>query len=69
MYCSSIQFIDHNVVKVKELQKIILTMPVGKASGYDHITTEHFKYPNEKLRTSVLMSLLYSSLLMHVFFT
>ena len=56
------------VVKVIELHEIILTMPVGKSSGYDHITNEHFKYANEKLRTSVLMSLLYNSLLMHVFY-
>ena len=42
-YCSSI------VVKVKELQEIISNMPVGKASGYDHISNEHIKYANKKL--------------------
>ena len=42
-----------DITAVKELQEIILTIPVGKASGYDHITNEHFKYANEKLRTSV----------------
>ena len=41
------------------------TMPVGKASGNNHISNEHFKYANEKLH--VLMSLLCSSLLMHGF--
>ena len=40
-------------------------MPVGKACGYDHISNEHFKYANEKLH--ILMSLLYSSLLIHGF--
>ena len=53
------------VVKDKELQEIISNMPVGKASGYDHTSNEHFKYANEKLH--VLMSLLYSSLLMYGF--
>jgi len=50
---------------VKELQEIISNMPAGKASGYDHISNEHFKYSNEKLQ--VLMSLLYIYLLMHDF--
>ena len=40
------------VVKVKELQEIISTMPVGKASGYDHISNEHFKYAYEKTTCS-----------------
>ena len=45
------------VVKVKELQELIIAMPVGKACGYDHISNEHFKYANEKLH--ILMCLLY----------
>ena len=53
------------VVKVKELQELIIALPVGKACGYDHISNEHFKYANEKLH--ILMSLLYSSLLIHGF--
>ena len=57
----------HMVVKVKELQELIIAMPVGKASGYNHISNEHFKYANEKLH--ILMSLFCSSLLIHVFFT
>ena len=40
-------------------------MPDGKASDYDHISNEHFKYANEKIH--VHMPLLYSSLLMHDF--
>ena len=51
---------------VKELQELIIAMPVGKASGYDHISNEHFKYANEKLH--ILMSLIYSSLLIHGFY-
>ena len=66
MYCTHIQLSDNMVVKVKELQKLIIAMPVGKACGYDHISNEHFKYANEKLH--ILMSLLYSSLLIHVLF-
>ena len=65
MYCSNIQLSDNMVVKVKELQKLIIAMPVGKACGYDHISNEHFKHANEKLH--ILMSLLYSSLLIHGF--
>ena len=53
------------VVKVKELQELIIAIPVGKASGYDHISNEHFKYANEKLH--ILMSLFYSSLLIQFF--
>jgi len=38
MYCSNIQLNVHiMVVEVKELQEITSTMPVGKASGYNHI--------------------------------
>ena len=44
------------VVKVKELQEIISTMLVGKASAYDLISNAHFKCANEKLH--VLVSLL-----------
>ena len=40
-------------------------MPVDKASVYDHISNEHFKYANEKLH--ILMSLFYSSLSIHGF--
>ena len=40
-------------------------MLVGKNPGYDSVSNEHFKYANEKLH--VLMSLLYSSMLIHVF--
>ena len=40
-------------------------MPVGKAPGYDSVSNEHFKYANETLH--VLMSLLYSSMLIHGF--
>ena len=47
-YCSNIQISDNMVVKVKELQELIIAMPVGKTSGYDHISNEHFKYANEK---------------------
>ena len=55
------------IVNVKEIQDIIHAMPVGKAPGYDSVSNEHFKYANEKLH--VLMSLLYSSMLIHGFFT
>ena len=65
MYCSNIQLSDNMVVKAKELQELINAMPVGKACGYDHISNEHFKYANEKLH--ILMSLLYSSQLIHGF--
>ena len=65
MYCSNIQINDNMVVNIEEPQEIISTMPVGKASGYDHVCNEHFKFANEKLH--VLMSLLYNSLLMHGF--
>ena len=37
-------------------------MLVGKNPGYDSVSNEHFKYPNEKI---VLMSLL---MLIHGFF-
>ena len=40
-------------------------MPIGKALGYDSVSNKHFKYANEKLH--VLMSLLYSSMLVHIF--
>ena len=65
MYCSNIQISDNMVVKVKELQELLIVVPVGKASGCDNISNEHFKYANEKLH--ILMSLFYSSLLIHVF--
>ena len=52
-------------VNVKEIQDIIHAMPVGKAPGYDSVSNEHFKYANEKVH--VLMSLLYSSMLIHGF--
>ena len=38
-------------------------MLVGKNPGYDSVSNEHFKYPNEKI---FLMSLL---MLIHGFFT
>ena len=41
-------------------------MPIGKALVYDSVSNEHFKYASEKLH--VLMSLLYSSMLIHVFY-
>ena len=53
-YCSNIQFNDNMVLKAKELQEIISNTPVGKASGYDHISNEHFKYANEKLHVTVI---------------
>ena len=53
------------IVNVKEIQDIIHAMPVGKSPGYDSVSNEHFKYANEKLH--VLMSLLYSSMLIHGF--
>ena len=53
------------IVNVKEIQDIIHAMLVGKAPGYDSVSNEHFKYANEKLH--VLMSLLYSSMLIHGF--
>ena len=40
-------------------------MSIGKVPGYDSVSNEHFKNANEKLH--VLMSLLYSSILIHVF--
>ena len=40
-------------------------MLVGKNPGYDSVSNEHFKCANEKLH--VLMSLLYSSMLIHGF--
>ena len=40
-------------------------MPICKAPGYDSVSNEHFKYANEK--HNVLMSLLYSSMLIHGF--
>ena len=54
------------IVNVKDIQDIIYAMPVGKAPGYDSVSNEHFKYANEKLH--VLMSLLYSSMLIHGFY-
>ena len=64
-YCSNVQLNVQMIVNVKEFQDIIHAMPVGKAPGYDHVSNEHFKYANEKLH--VLMSLLYSSMLIHGF--
>ena len=55
------------IINVKEIQDIIHAMPIDKAPGYDSVSNKHFKYANEKLH--VLMSLLYSSMLIHVFFT
>ena len=40
-------------------------MPIGKTQGYDSVRNEHFKYANEKRH--VLMSLLFSSMLIHGF--
>ena len=64
-YCSNVQLNVQMIVNVKEIQDIIHAMPVGKAPGYDSVSNEHFKYANEKLH--VLMSLLYSSMLIHGF--
>ena len=64
-YCSNVQLNVQMIVNVKEIQDIIHAVPVGKAPGYDSVSNEHFKYVNEKLH--VLMSLLYSSMLIHVF--
>ena len=64
-YCNNVQLNVQMIVNVKEIQDIIHAMPVGKAPGYDSVSNEHFKYANEKL--DVLMSLLYSSMLIHCF--
>ena len=64
-YCSNVQLNVQMIFNVKEIQDIIHAMPVGKAPGYDSVSNEHFKYANEKLH--VLMSLLYSSMLIHGF--
>ena len=64
-YCSNVQLNVHMIVNVKEIQYIIHAMLLGKAPGYDTVSNEHFKYANEKLH--VLMSLLYSSMLIHSF--
>ena len=64
-YCSNVQLNVQMIVNVKEIQDIIHAVPVGKAPGYDSVSNEHFKYVNEKLH--VLMSLLYSSMLIHGF--
>ena len=58
MYCSNIQISANMVVEFKELQELIIAMPVGKASGYDHISNEHFKYANEKLNEYIYVSVL-----------
>ena len=65
-HCSNVQFNVQMIVNVKEIQDIIHAMSIGKAPGYDSVINEHFKYANEKLH--VLMSLLYSSMLIHGFF-
>ena len=52
-------------VIVMEIQDIIHAMPICKALGYDSVSNEHFKYANEKFH--VIMSLLYSSMFIHVF--
>ena len=64
-YCSNVQLNVQMIVNVKEIQDIIHAMPVGKAPGNDCVSNEHFKYANEKLH--VLMSLLYSSMLIQGF--
>ena len=64
-YCSNVQFNVQMIVNVKEIQDIIHVMPIGKAPGYDSVSSEHFKYANEKLH--VHMSLLYNSMLIHFF--
>ena len=53
------------IVKVKEIRDVIHAMPIGKVLGYDSVSNEHFKCANEKLH--ILMSLLYSSMLIHGF--
>ena len=55
------------IVNVNEIQDIILAMPIGNVPGYDSVSNKHFKYANKKLH--VLMSLLYSSMLIRGFFT
>ena len=64
-YCSNVKFNDQVTVNVKEIQDIIHAMSIGNALGYDSVSNEHFKYTNKKLH--VFMSLLYSSMLIHVF--
>ena len=54
-YCSNVHFNVQMIVNVKEIQ------------DYDSVSREHFKYANEKLH--VLMSLLYSSMLIHCYFS
>ena len=66
-YCSNVQLNDQMIVKVKEIQDIIHAMPIGKALGYDSLSNERFIYVNKKLHD--LMSLLYSSMLIHGFLT
>ena len=61
---STVKFNDQMIVNVKKTQDIIRAMPIGK--GYDSVSNEHFKYANEKFH--VLMSVLYSSMLIHVFY-
>ena len=53
------------IVNVNEIQDIILAMPIGNVPGYDSVSNKHFKYANKKLH--VLMSLLYSSMLIRGF--
>ena len=50
---------------LRTFQYIIHAMPVGKSLGYDSVSNEHLKYANEKFH--ILMSLLYSSMLIHGF--
>ena len=64
-YCSNVQFNVQMIVNIKEIQDIIHAMSIGKAPGYESVGNEHSKYVNEKLH--VLMSQLYSSMLIHVF--
>ena len=53
-YCSNVHFNVQMIVNVKEIQ------------DYDNVSKEHFKYANEKHH--VLMTLLYSSMLIHGYF-
>ena len=64
-YCSNLYFNVQMIVNVKEIQDVKHAMPVGKGPGYDSVSNKHFKYENEKLH--VLMSLLYSNMLIHGF--
>ena len=58
--------IDSNVsITSQEIHETIKKLKLGKAPGYDHISSEHLKYAHNKV--SVILSIIFNTMIVHGF--